>query len=544
MRTARRLLKDEAGMTMGLAVIMIVLLGVMGAGLLTFVSKDLNVVIEENRGQRAFEVADAGIGAAKRQLASGVDTTKYDDPVVNPLAPVNDIQWSAAAGGLTLDDLDEDATTMDSVNVKIKYRSDTEDFLVVSEGDYGSAKRKIEAIFKGEEVPAGEGENIGHPLYYTPSDIRIEAKTDLAGISLFSERDILIEGITNPTTGTLDFVRDYEGSNKAVTDTIASPAKGDALCDWNSATPSDPQHCFVDSTGNWNTTPRKIIAKNKQTGQETLVNFDTPGFAAEGKICGFTPGIAKGTCSTSPSIADGVYGYDSTTGAKVINRTADGYTTPWGNNLKFVAKEDLTPPLDPNEDANPSGTITYPFPRPTPKAKGFKEQACLPLTLAACTPVLSNDYFVGNPSESQWATLLSSSEPDRIAFVDGNGGDVVFDAPGGTQYKGILVVWCGHLRQVQSFKGIILSLYGDGSSFGSSNCTGNDDLGTYINTGTVCQCWVYAQGGSATRAGITFGPSSTIRFLPSGAFSFDEDLFDNPAPPTTFKLQGWRELYE
>ena len=51
MRTARRLVKDEAGVTMGLAVIMILLLGVMGAGLLTFVSRDLNVVIEENRGR-------------------------------------------------------------------------------------------------------------------------------------------------------------------------------------------------------------------------------------------------------------------------------------------------------------------------------------------------------------------------------------------------------------------------------------------------------------------------------------------------------------
>ena len=70
MRTMRRFMKDESGMTMGLAVIMILLLGVMGAGLLTFVSRDLNTVIEENRGQRAFEVAEAGIGAAKRQLAA------------------------------------------------------------------------------------------------------------------------------------------------------------------------------------------------------------------------------------------------------------------------------------------------------------------------------------------------------------------------------------------------------------------------------------------------------------------------------------------
>src|SRR5215217_4939392 len=99
MRTARRLVKDEAGMTMALAIMMIVLLGVMGAGLLTFASSDVNTVVEENRGQRAFELADAGIGAAKRQLASSVDRTAYDDPN-DP--PVDDIQWSLAQGGLTL----------------------------------------------------------------------------------------------------------------------------------------------------------------------------------------------------------------------------------------------------------------------------------------------------------------------------------------------------------------------------------------------------------------------------------------------------------
>ena len=123
MRTARRLVKDESGMTMALAIIMIVLLGVMGAGLLTFVSRDLNVVIEENRGQRAFEVADAGIAAAKRQLASNVVRTDYDS--VSP-----DIQWSKAQGGLTLNDLDGDDpdvagpledSTPDSVNVTIKF---------------------------------------------------------------------------------------------------------------------------------------------------------------------------------------------------------------------------------------------------------------------------------------------------------------------------------------------------------------------------------------------------------------------------------------
>ena len=83
----QRLARDESGMTMGLAIMMILLISVMGAGLPTFVSRDLNSVIEENRGQRAFEVADAGIEAVKRQLASDVITTDYNDPIVDPPAP-------------------------------------------------------------------------------------------------------------------------------------------------------------------------------------------------------------------------------------------------------------------------------------------------------------------------------------------------------------------------------------------------------------------------------------------------------------------------
>jgi hypothetical protein len=37
----RRLLREERGMALGLAVIVVVIVGVMGAGLLTFVATDL-----------------------------------------------------------------------------------------------------------------------------------------------------------------------------------------------------------------------------------------------------------------------------------------------------------------------------------------------------------------------------------------------------------------------------------------------------------------------------------------------------------------------
>src|ERR671910_15046 len=78
----RRFVDDESGMTMALAVMMVVLIGVMGAGLLTFVSRDLSSVIEVNAGQRAQGMANAGLEAAKYQL-SIVDAlpSSYDSVV-------------------------------------------------------------------------------------------------------------------------------------------------------------------------------------------------------------------------------------------------------------------------------------------------------------------------------------------------------------------------------------------------------------------------------------------------------------------------------
>lgn len=66
----RRFVRDESGMTMALVVIMMVLIGVMGAGLLTFVTRDLESVVEVNQGQRALEMSDAGMEAARRHLAN------------------------------------------------------------------------------------------------------------------------------------------------------------------------------------------------------------------------------------------------------------------------------------------------------------------------------------------------------------------------------------------------------------------------------------------------------------------------------------------
>ena len=63
-------LREERGLALGLAIILVVVIGVMGAGLLTLVSTDLEAVMTVNRGEQAFELAEAGVEVAKAHLAN------------------------------------------------------------------------------------------------------------------------------------------------------------------------------------------------------------------------------------------------------------------------------------------------------------------------------------------------------------------------------------------------------------------------------------------------------------------------------------------
>ena len=96
-------------------------------------------------------------------------------------------------------------------------------FRVVSTGTYGAppqqAKRRIEARFEGIVTDPGGCVNndcrLGTPVYYTPSNIRIthpttsSAPVGLDQISLFSGKNILIQGDTSQT----DFTNDYGSGN-------------------------------------------------------------------------------------------------------------------------------------------------------------------------------------------------------------------------------------------------------------------------------------------------------------------------------------------
>lgn len=299
----RRLVREEAGVAMGLAIITMVLIGVMGAGLLTFVVTDLTAVVEVNQGQRAFEVADAGVQAAKRQLASDSTSTRYDG------TSGDNLRWASSypgGGGVTLNNLDSVDTTTDSVTVTIAYEPSQKHFKVISTGTAGEARRRIEATFAADETGYS-----GIKGYYTPGDVRIDKGTEINGMSIFSSRNIQL----------VDYDWNYYGRTPASDSRInvKTNSTKDPYGDWNTSDDSPP--------ANWNTTPRRDTSGN---------SFEFPGFAAEGLICNST------SCSsTSDSFADGYHGYDSTTGTE-------------GTRNKFVRKT-------PADAAQPQNTISYPF---------------------------------------------------------------------------------------------------------------------------------------------------------------------------------------
>jgi type II secretory pathway component PulK len=123
-----RPLREERGMALGLAIIVVVIVGVMGAGLLTFAATDLQAVVAANRGEQAFELAEAGIEVAKAHLAS--DSSPAD--------------WSS-------DELHMAGMVEGSVTVTVEYNAESGTFEAISTGQYRESSRKIEAAFSIEE---------------------------------------------------------------------------------------------------------------------------------------------------------------------------------------------------------------------------------------------------------------------------------------------------------------------------------------------------------------------------------------------------------
>jgi hypothetical protein len=204
---------------MGLVVIMIVLIMVMGAGLLTFVQKDLESVVEVNNSQKALSAAEAGLQTGQLQLYGDKERAHYDvDDTPHPLyfadcdvagsrdaeAADSDVEplagpsWSPEDGGVvrtfpdgesrvTIRWLNPSSIDPECQAPETSPPPDVDYFRVVSEGTSGDARRKVEAVYKTYDLAAPRA-------YYTPGDIEISGTAKIQQVSLFSGGNIEIKG--------------------------------------------------------------------------------------------------------------------------------------------------------------------------------------------------------------------------------------------------------------------------------------------------------------------------------------------------------------
>jgi Tfp pilus assembly protein PilX len=200
-----KFLKDESGMALGLAVIMVVLIGVMGAGLLVFVRNDLEAVVEVNQGQRAFETAEAGLQAASRQILSNATETIYDSDttgnsdwayVGGPGGPGKDLTFNGNTVNVKIQYLLPSTTSSqiadanyapELVTEGTDYPEPKDYFKVIAEGKAGDARRKIEGIFLTADIGVPKA-------YYTPGNVTISGTACIDSVSVFALGNVTFNG--------------------------------------------------------------------------------------------------------------------------------------------------------------------------------------------------------------------------------------------------------------------------------------------------------------------------------------------------------------
>lgn len=457
----RHFAKEESGMTMVLAIMTMVIIGVMGAGLLTFVVGDLNSVVQSNQGQKAFNIADAGVQAAKNQLRLDSFRQHYDmssnDCTVGTRVGDPADNWSPATNVWTNNVNCTGPTTRSSSNVGVtktfptfpsgaggKFQvtiqcfhqvgdatgakdpcsgisqlppevnavaSDKKFFKVTSTSYYGNAIRKIQAI------------------YYT-------SKTIAVPIAYFSARNINFNG--GPALSKLSF---FAGRN--ITGVFSGSFSADRT------TPA--------LYGDWVAPPYNTTQRKTPSG----VAAQGVGFGAVGLVC-----QSASHCSTSSdSAADGYYDYDSSTGTK-------------GQRKKFVYKTDASGNPAPTRALTPS-EISFPFDPGTAISN--------PSTLLGSTTVselqqaaVKQGNYINTSSGTYYVT--SWSEPGSVLFVDGRDVDYKYNSTAAPKGNGVIVVRNGNFIMDDAsngFQGIVIVI-GNGTTTGTYTNTGNTPLDGFV----------------------------------------------------------------
>ncbi|CAA9389663.1 MAG: hypothetical protein AVDCRST_MAG22-503 [uncultured Rubrobacteraceae bacterium] len=158
--------RDESGVALGLAVILVVLIGALAAGLLAVVRSDLEGTIQMNRGGRALHLADAGARAAAAQLradavpghydADGADNTGWAYVPPDGGTPGETLALGEGAVTTTIRYLIPAKTAAqqrdgryapERVPAGLPDYPGRDFFLAVSEGSSGGTRLKVEVIF-------------------------------------------------------------------------------------------------------------------------------------------------------------------------------------------------------------------------------------------------------------------------------------------------------------------------------------------------------------------------------------------------------------
>jgi len=541
----QRFIRDESGMTMALAVFMVLLIGVMGAGLLTFVMSDLQSVVEVNKGQKAMDIAEAGVQAAKAHLRLDsvrqhydTNSTKANDCTADG-ARIGIENWSKAlyhwepdatnpnpgeCGGAGPVSNPTDVTSTPwpeqygvtktfnggRFHVAIEcfdQRNDATGTSDPCDGGAGDApipstsasspEAKDTKFFKitsiGYDTSTGDGAIRKIEAVYTTS------KRTYSPIAYWTPKNIRLTGGGSMNVSKMSF---FAGENIAG---VEGTTAGTSIA--NRTSPAYYGNWVSPYIPPYNTTPRVNSGGTSITGA---------GFGAVGYVCGSSN---LGNCNApSRSAADGINDYDSTTGyhptTNVLCSGRSSAATPNcfnGQKKMFVAKatdptKQITFPFDPGTALTDPSTIVD---------AGFLDE----MRMSAVT---TNSYFTPTGNFTLGSGPGSVPWPGNgfTVFVDASGGNVTYK---GTGYSsGIIVVRNGNFafnNASDPFTGIVIVI-GNGTSTGTYTSTGDNQLNGYVSA-----------SGNMTIGG-NVSPTLTLDQLSNLNTYFD------------IKLWSWRELYQ
>jgi hypothetical protein len=476
----RRLRSDESGMALGLAIILVVLVGVLAAGLLTFVNTDLQSVVEVNKGQKAFEMADAGAQLAKQHLKRDPRAAHYDvdsvsapgyldascnrptnDPEETPSVPYVDGNWSVENGGMTktfaggqftvtIRWLSPSGTKTECKAPEASPPEGTEYYRVVSTGTYNGARRRVEAIYNTYDI--------GVPrAFFTTGTVQISNNTTITDVSIFS-RSASSSSVGNGVT--------FSGTDRA-------------YGDWAEYADGQPNP--------FNPTSR----------------------------CTSTPGVgAVGTLTNKQSGRD----YDAGAAATSCNAAVHKFEHPRsGSNMTF--------PFDPN--AQPALAEL--------EAEARRQQS------ESNNQHYYEDSGSGSPSLTYWppetpgtTTVVYykfTGSPGKLKWgVPESGTAITADGCKGPLSRGVLVVENGNFDTAQNaalFRGLVVVR-------GGTIENGNQD-GQYDDTGGSTCVEGFANADDLIKIGGNVGAGNASEVL---------NMFDETPGLFGVRLWSWRELYK